>query len=260
MPLVHAKTELRTVFENIHDGVLFLDNRGTIIVMNRALQEMLSLREDITGTCVFSLPMKHSLREGIFRTDREFGGLSCWERNNCLTHKDCPVKKSNCCRCWVFQCCGTHARSNRSCINCAQYKSVRPYLEKPKELAIGEKIISVLSSFIEYGDKEEIWEVIVFRDVTYEKLDAVCKLAGATAHELRQPLQVILNCLAILNTKLSGSRTAEVELDAIKDNVRRMDIIIEKINHLTRYKTKPYIMNERILDIEESTDRSEAGH
>ncbi|RJR15866.1 MAG: hypothetical protein C4581_10945 [Nitrospiraceae bacterium] len=118
------------------------------------------------------------------------------------------------------------------------------------------KSISVLSSFIEYGDKDEIWEVIVFKDVTSEKLDAVCKIAGAMAHEMRQPLQILTSCLTLINDKIPGDAELKENYTAMRVSCMMMNSIIEKINNLTRYKTKHYIQKMRILDIEESSDDS----
>lgn len=260
MPLTRKKKELEAVLENISDGVLFLDNKGAIRIYNKALSEMISLDEDLTGVPIFTLPMEHPVRHGIFRAEKGFSGPYCWERNKCSGDTECPGKNTQCCRCWIFTACKSLSSNRyRSCIECSQYKTVRQFLEKPKELEMNDKSISVLSSFIEYVEKDEIWEVIVFKDVTSEKLDAMCKLAGAMAHELRQPLQILTSCLAILKDKLPDDSEMKENIDTIKESCMRMNGIIEKINKLTRYKTKHYINNLRILDIEESSNSAEMG-
>lgn len=95
--------------------------------------------------------------------------------------------------------------------------------------------------------------MIVFKDVTSEKLDAVVKLANAAAHELRQPLQVIISGLLLLQDQLHDDRNVKDELKYIKDSCYRMNEIIEKISHITRYRTKRYIRNEMILDLDGSS-------
>ena len=258
MPLTHTKKDLKTVLEHISDGVLFLDHRGRIKFYNRALTDLLSIHEDLTGVQVYSLPEDNPLRQGIFRADQGFSGPYCWEMNNCPADMDCPGKTGGFCRCWTFNSCSSLSAGKRSsCIDCDQYLRVKRFLEKPKELETGDKTLSVLSSFIEGNEKKEIWEVIVFKDVTSEKLDAVMKLAGATAHELRQPLQIILSCLSLIEDKIPHDQDLDENFKAMKVNCLRMNSIIEKINRLVRYKTKHYIMCGRILDIEESSDKSE---
>ncbi|MBI4847468.1 MAG: hypothetical protein HY808_02680 [Nitrospirae bacterium] len=255
MPFRENKAELKTVLEHISDGILFIDTLGTIRVYNKTLSEMLSINEDLTGIKIFALPAEHPLREGIFRADKGFKGPYCWERNNCPEDTTCPGRTSQCCRCWILNACSLFSsKKDKFCIDCQQYRSVKQFLEKPREFDIGDKTVSVLSSFIELRKKNEIWEVIVFRDVTFEKLDAVIKLAGAMAHELRQPLQIITSCISIVNDSLPDDKEIKENFDVIKTSCYRMNNIIEKITHITRYKTKPYISGQDILDIDESSD------
>lgn len=256
MPLTHTKKDLKTVLEHISDGVLFLDHKGKIKFYNRALEDLLSIHEDLTGVRVSSLPEDNPLRQAIFRADQGFSGPYCWEMNNCPADMDCPGKTGGFCRCWTFNSCSSLSEGKRSsCIDCDQYLRVKRFLEKPKELAAGEKTLSVLSSFIENSEKKEIWEVIVFKDVTSEKLDAVMKLAGATAHELRQPLQIILSCASLIEDKVDRDQDLDENFKAMKESCLRINSIIEKINRLVRYKTKHYILSGSILDIEESSDK-----
>ncbi|MEW6599707.1 MAG: histidine kinase dimerization/phospho-acceptor domain-containing protein [Nitrospirota bacterium] len=255
MPLTGRKKEFAVVLDNISDGVLFIDNKGTIRIYNRALTDMLSIDKNLAGVQIFSLPIENPLRHGIFRAEQGFSGPYCWERKNCSGDNECLGKNSQCCRCWVFSSCKLYSSNqDKSCMECDQYKNVRRFLEKPKELEMNDKAISVMSSFIEYGDKDEIWEVIVFKDVTSEKIDAMCKLAGAMAHELRQPLQILTSSLTLLMDKFPGKAEIKEDYDTMKECCMRMNNIIEKINHLTKYKTKHYIQKLRILDIEGSVD------
>jgi signal transduction histidine kinase len=255
MPLSQKKRELKTVLENISDGVLFIDNQGVIRVYNRTLSKMLSINEDLSGENIFLLPKENPIRQGVFRADAGFPGPFCWERNRCAVGTDCPGRESPCCRCWAMNACETALSENVSCIQCDQYRNVRPFLEKPKELELGDKIVSVVSSFIEYDSRDEIWEVIVFKDVSKEKLDAVVKLANATAHELRQPMQIISSCIALLGNNIENRELSDT-LENIKESCYRMDKIIEMISRITKYKTKPYLNNETMLDLDLSSDSS----
>jgi len=49
MPFRENKAELKTVLEHVSDGILFIDTLGTIRVYNKALSNMLSINEDLTG-------------------------------------------------------------------------------------------------------------------------------------------------------------------------------------------------------------------
>ncbi len=109
------------------------------------------------------------------------------------------------------------------------------------------------SSFVELRATNDLWEVIVFHDVTAEKLDAALKVARAAAHELRQPLQVIVILLGLVEKELNEHLSPEEHLKTIMECCDRMDHIIQRMAQIMKYQTKKYIEGRMILDIEESS-------
>jgi signal transduction histidine kinase len=142
------------------------------------------------------------------------------------------------------------------CYECPVYRAARSFLEKPHELSLGERAVSVVSSFIELRETNELWEIIVFHDVTAEKLDAALKVAGAAAHELRQPLQVIMILAGLLERDLEGDESLAQHLATLTVSCERMDRIIERMSAITKYRTKEYVDGRKILDLEGSGDKS----
>ena len=129
------------------------------------------------------------------------------------------------------------------------------FLEQPREFSMGDRTITVVSSFIELRETNDLWEVIVFHDVSAEKLDAALKVAGAAAHELRQPLQVIIILAGLLEQDLGGNQKIQKHLDSLAESCERMDRIIRKMTEITKYKTKTYVSGSNILDFEHSSDK-----
>jgi len=92
------------------------------------------------------------------------------------------------------------------------------------------------------------------KNVEREKLQAAVELAGATAHEMRQPMTVVNIMLDIMKMKSSRNETVAAEdLDTIHGQCSRMNTIIERLLNVTHYRTKEYCSGTRILDIEESS-------
>lgn len=93
--------------------------------------------------------------------------------------------------------------------------------------------------------------------VDQEKKIAIIELAGAAAHELNQPLTVI-NC----QVKLLEESLAEKdilpgrEVEIINQSVKRMTEIIRKIGNITKYKTKDYLLGEKIIDLDKASDEA----
>jgi len=253
--IVEKKQKLEAVLNNIKEGFLFINSEGIVDLYNNALLDLLGLSDDLRGKKIFSLPDDHTFRQAIIQTDKTYTGQRCWELIGCDNREQCPALEASFCRCWLFSDGYAFPHKHSSCIDCPSFRCMKAFLEKPKELRIGDKTVSVLSSFIEFRDKNEIWEVIVFRDVTAERLDAVMKLASAAAHELRQPLTIIVGAASLLAEELSEAKNVTKYLIMLEESCYRLDDIIKKIGDIAAYRTKQYTEDIRILDIEGSSQR-----
>jgi PAS domain S-box-containing protein len=251
--------KLEIVIENIREAVLFIDGSGRISVYNNAVSEMFSLgHDDLSGTNIFSLPDSHALRQGIFRADKGFKGPYCWELYRCPEERaDCPEHATRYCRCWIFSRYRITSPPSTTCIDCSSYRGVKRFLEQPKELDLGQRSISVASSFIEVRERNEIWEVIVFRDVTAEKTDAVIKLAGGAAHELRQPMQALVSAVSVLKRDALTAETMAQCLEIIRESCVRMDKLVRQLGETAKYRLKPYVGQANILDLDQSAREEE---
>jgi two-component system cell cycle response regulator len=86
-----------------------------------------------------------------------------------------------------------------------------------------------------------------------EKVSAVVEMAGAASHELNQPLTAILGNLQLVMAKLPGGDPLAKRIDKVLGQVDRMVEIVKKIGQITRYRTKEYAENVRIVDIDKSS-------
>jgi DNA-binding response OmpR family regulator len=93
--------------------------------------------------------------------------------------------------------------------------------------------------------------------VEQEKKIAIMELAGAAAHELNQPLTVI-NCqIKLLEEALERQIQPGREIGIINDSVKRMTEIIRKIGNITQYRTKDYLLGDKIIDLDEASDHQD---
>ena len=86
-----------------------------------------------------------------------------------------------------------------------------------------------------------------------EKQAAITALAGATAHELNQPLTVVLGHLELMRRRATDDR-ARASLEAIGVEADRMAAIVKKIAKLTRVETVAYPGERVIADINRSSE------
>ncbi|MDJ0766591.1 MAG: GAF domain-containing protein [Myxococcota bacterium] len=88
------------------------------------------------------------------------------------------------------------------------------------------------------------------RLVQSEKRAAMAELAGATAHELNQPLTSVMTTLAMLRRLLAGMDREQHILSTMEQESERMAAIIRRMTKITNYSTKSYVGEAKIIDLE----------
>ncbi len=89
-----------------------------------------------------------------------------------------------------------------------------------------------------------------------ERLSAALALAGATCHEINQPLQAALGYseLAIMNARAcTCGRSNTQSLITIREQVLRVADIVKKLHGISRYRTADYVGQSHIVDLEKSS-------
>lgn len=88
----------------------------------------------------------------------------------------------------------------------------------------------------------------------HEKLSAMTELAGAAAHELNQPLTSIMGyaeyLLRVARDDANVLRAARV----IQGEADRMADIVRKVGRITHYRTKPYVGDSVIVDLDRASE------
>jgi len=90
--------------------------------------------------------------------------------------------------------------------------------------------------------------------VRTEKQAMIAELAGATAHELNQPLTSVMGYTELAKRKLAQPEEVSRILDIILSETERMADIVRKIGRITKYETKSYVGGQRIVDIDRSSE------
>ena len=97
-----------------------------------------------------------------------------------------------------------------------------------------------------------------FRDISSlkekERLQGVLEMAGAAAHHLGQPLQILLTGIEYLSRQPSSGASQDLVEEMLRA-VRNLKSIIHRIQNITRYKTEEYVLGKRIVDLDESSAR-----
>lgn len=132
----------------------------------------------------------------------------------------------------------------------------------------GEKVPVNMTGSILYEGRQEVAMVGILRDLRdrvqlerklsdatlrlerSERSAEMIALAGTAAHELNQPLTSVLGYAELLKRKLGPDDYARSKVDIIHKEAERMKEIVRKIGRITRFETKAYVGEARILDLE----------
>ena len=89
-----------------------------------------------------------------------------------------------------------------------------------------------------------------------ERLAGVLQMAGAAAHELNQPMQVVSGLLWMLLDKMDRRDSSYSTLQTIYAEVERMTAISRKISGISTYEVKEYVGETKIIDIDRAAGGS----
>ena len=81
-----------------------------------------------------------------------------------------------------------------------------------------------------------------------ERLQVMMQTAGAAAHEINQPLSVLLGQAQLMLRDKSVSDSHRGRLDTMVKEVRRISGIVQRMTSVTEYVTRSYAGNDRIVD------------
>jgi hypothetical protein len=94
----------------------------------------------------------------------------------------------------------------------------------------------------------------ITKEVEAERLQSAIHVAGAAAHELRQPMTIISGFSEVIKDRAKNGESINKELDIIIDQCYRMNMIITKMLNVTRYKLRSYSEDAEIFDFEVDKD------
>jgi PAS domain S-box-containing protein len=90
-----------------------------------------------------------------------------------------------------------------------------------------------------------------------EKQAFIAELAGAAAHELNQPLTSVIGYAELLSRQLAREPQMLKSVQVIVSEAQRMAEIVRKVGSITKYETKSYVGEARILDLERASGAHE---
>ncbi len=85
----------------------------------------------------------------------------------------------------------------------------------------------------------------------------VVQLAGAVAHELNQPLTVVISGADLLSHRNHSPEEMRAVAANMAEASERMADIVAKLQRATHYSAKPYVGSVQIVDLEDARDNGQ---
>lgn len=82
--------------------------------------------------------------------------------------------------------------------------------------------------------------------------DTVIQLAGGVAHELNQPLTIIISTAELLARRDPAKDDLRPYLHQLIQASERMSDTVQKLEKVTNYRTKPYVAGIEIVDLNQA--------
>lgn len=89
-----------------------------------------------------------------------------------------------------------------------------------------------------------------------ERLKSILEMAGATCHNINQPLQVLSLSIGLLLSKISKNDPVYRLIQRISDAYDRINEITDKLGNITRYETCDYHDKIKIIDIDKAASKT----
>lgn len=90
-----------------------------------------------------------------------------------------------------------------------------------------------------------------------ERVRVLIETAGAAAHEISQPLQVIMGLCQILQMDTASDDPRQETIETIYRSGERVSEIVQKMRHIRQYATKQYVGDQDIVDLDAASREEE---
>ena len=221
--LLQTKNFLERVIDSSVDAIISADLKGAVLLFNRAAERIYGVTAaDILGKDVRTLYPEGSASK-VMSLIRQGGGRIEGLRTDILAHsgENVPVSLSA----------------------SLLYDQGKP--------------VGSVGIFTDLRDKlrmEQRLQQAQEQLIAQERQAVIAELAGTAAHELNQPLTTVVMSADLLRRKVEPTSPAAGIADVIRAEAERMAEIVRKIGKITKYETKPYVGQAKILDLDKTSE------
>ena len=223
-----TKEFLESLIEASVDAIVAADLTGTIILYNKGAEHIYGRKaDDVVGQLQVSKLYPEGVAKEVMRRIRssDYGGVGRLESmHSAAVDKDGNVIPISLSAAMIYE----HGTPTATV---GIFTDLREKIQAEERLAQVQKKLEVS-----------------------EKQALLAELAGTAAHELNQPLTSVMGYGELLIRRLPAGTPERNAAQVIMQEAERMANLVRRIGKITRYETKSYVGDQRILDLDRATD------
>jgi PAS domain S-box-containing protein len=223
-----TKEFLESLIEASVDAIVAADLKGTIILYNKGAEHIYGRKaEEVVGRLHVAKLYPEGVAKEVMRRIRspEYGGVGRLESmHSAAVDKDGSVIPISLSAAMIYE----HGVPTATV---GIFTDLREKIQAEERLAQVQKKLEVS-----------------------EKQALLAELAGTAAHELNQPLTSVMGYGELLIRRLPAGTPERNAAQVIMQEAERMANLVRRIGKITRYETKSYVGDQRILDLDRATD------
>lgn len=223
------------LFDRAETTILIVDDNPIDIKMEQIILEKDGYRTAIAADGAECIEMMGKTRPDLILLDISMPGMSgievCRIIKSDEVNGDIPV---------IF----VTANTDSEILKEAFEAGGRDYVRKPVNRT--EMSARINSALIEKRLTKKLLEE--------ERLKGILETAGAVCHELNQPMQAVSGICELLMMDMLEDNPLFSDIRKIKGQIDRMAKITMKLMGITRYETRRYIVNRKIIDIDKASE------
>jgi PAS domain S-box-containing protein len=223
-----TKEFLESLIEASVDAIVAADLKGTIILYNKGAEHIYGRKaEEVVGRLHVSKLYPEGVAKEVMRRIRssEYGGVGRLESmHSAAVDKEGNVIPISLSAAMIYE----HGAPTATV---GIFTDLREKIQAEERLAQVQKKLEVS-----------------------EKQALLAELAGTAAHELNQPLTSVMGYGELLIRRLPAGTPERNAAQVIMQEAERMANLVRRIGKITRYETKSYVGDQRILDLDRATD------
>ncbi len=218
-----SESLLRTIIENNADGLLIINKKGIVVFANPAAVSMFKMgRKAVVGK-----PFQYPVKAGKTRE------IDIPGKNGAAITVEMRV---------VY----TDWEGERALL--ASLRDISEHKNLEESLKVSTKELNRVIEELEQANKKILDQQKSV--IEEERLKVLLQMAGATAHEINQPLTVLLGNIELMKT--GGTIPSELSgyLSEVEDAARKISGIVSKVQNIPHYDTRPYAGDVSIINFD----------